>query len=692
MSNAVASGGLVYTGWNDDCLRALNATTGTLMWQYTTGDTVWSDPAVSNGVVYFGSFDDCVYALNATNGSLKWIYRTGAWVWSSPTVNGGIVYIGSEDGFAYALNATTGKLVWRFNTGSEVEGHSAIVGSVYPAVVLFESWDSVYALSLTTGAFVAQFETGTPGVSSPAASGAVVFVVSDDTYIYAFNLIPRTWLSVSISPTFAYMNLSQSLTFTSSVSGGTGLYSCQWYLNGSAVPRATSAWWAFTAMSVGSYTVYVKVSDSQYNIAGDKVIVQTATSKTAIVSVSRALAVTISPMSVTLDIGQSLTFNSNVSGDIPPYSYLWWLNGVVVRGATSASWTFTPSSTGSYAVWVMVTDLVSVTATSNNAIVTVSSEPSVIVSPTSATLYVNRSMTFTSAIHGGSSPYAYQWYLNGNSVSGGTSSSWAFTPSSAGSYTVYANVTDRAGYSVESNAACIFVFTTPSVVISPSSAAIYGGQFQQFTSNVTGGIASSFCSYSYQWYLNGSTVSGATNPTWTFTSFSSGFYTVYLEVTDELGTLAKSNTANITVNTYAGQLFHDIGITNITSSKIASLVEVRGRGILFIVGCSLTVNVTLKNEGNYTETFNVTAYGTHVWDGYKFPMYTFTNVTLAPGSTVTLTTTVILNIGDYITLSAYASPVVGETHTSDNTYTSFIVLAGPIVVFSLRACWRAIPI
>ena len=79
--------------------------------------------------------------------------------------------------------------------------------------------------------------------------------------------------------------------------------------------------------------------------------------------------------------------------------------------------------------------------------------PSVSVSPASVVVAVGRSQLFTSSVSGGTSPYSYQWYLNGLAVSGATNSSWTFTPASSGSYTVYVNTTDKTGSRGKSNIA-----------------------------------------------------------------------------------------------------------------------------------------------------------------------------------------------------------------------------------------------
>jgi hypothetical protein len=104
LSSPAVAAGLVYAGSVDNKVYALNATTGTPIWNYTTGGTVVS-PAVAGGVVFVGSADYRVYALNTTTGALIWNYTTGSWVNSSPAVAGGVVFVGSADGTVYAFGS-----------------------------------------------------------------------------------------------------------------------------------------------------------------------------------------------------------------------------------------------------------------------------------------------------------------------------------------------------------------------------------------------------------------------------------------------------------------------------------------------------------------------------------------------------------------------------------------------------------
>jgi hypothetical protein len=100
---------------------------------------------------------------------------------------------------------------------------------------------------------------------------------------------------------------------------------------------------------------------------------------------------------------------------------------------------------------------------------------------------------------------------------------------------------------------------------------------------------------------------------------------------------------------------HDVAVTNLTSAK-----TVIGQGY-----CG-NLTVTVQNQGNFTETFKVTVYAN------KTAIATFTNITLTSGNSKTITftwNTTGFAKGNY-TISAYATPVPGETDTADNTYTN----------------------
>ncbi len=100
------------------------------------------------------------------------------------------------------------------------------------------------------------------------------------------------------------------------------------------------------------------------------------------------------------------------------------------------------------------------------------------------------------------------------------------------------------------------------------------------------------------------------------------------------------------------RLSRDIAITNISTSK--TIVE---------QGYFVFINITVENQGSYTETVNVTTY----YD--ESPIGTQTLITLTSGSSTTLTA--LWNITDIAkgnyTIKAHITPLPYETDTTDNT-------------------------
>jgi hypothetical protein len=353
----------------------------------------------------------------------------------------------------------------------------------------------------------------------------------------AVNPVP----SVAISPNSTVLDVGLSKAFTSSVHNGTSPYSYQWYWsNGTEVQGANSSAWTFSPTHPGSYSIYVNTTDS---------VGITVESNTATITVNPALSVnmSISPSSVIMDAGQTQLFTSNVSvsGGTPPYAYQWYLGHNPVSRARNSTWAFTPTPSGSYEVYLKLNDSVGAVAASNNVTVTVNGPVSVAISPGSAALDVGQSKTLASTISAGTSPYSYQWYLNGTAISGETSISYKFTPLFHGLYDFYVNVTDRMGVEAKSNTVTITVNPVPSVNISPSPVSLDAGQSQLFDSIVTNGTSP----YTRQWYLNGTAIVNATDSSYNFTPSSRGHYNFYVSVTDSAGVTVESNIATVTVNT-----------------------------------------------------------------------------------------------------------------------------------------------
>ena len=342
--------------------------------------------------------------------------------------------------------------------------------------------------------------------------------------------------NVAIGPVSVNLTVGNTQQFTSTVAGGLAPYAYQWYYsNGTAISGSTASTLVYKANFTGTYSIYLNVNDSlDYEVQ----------SNTAILNIYSHPTVTISPASVNMTVNTLYTFSSTSIGGLGPYTYQWYLNGSEVPGAIGDSWAFNVTTAGTYMIYMRITDNLTAIVQSNTATARVASQLIVKITPTQLKMYVGQSQTFSSSVSGGMAPYACQWYLNDNAVSGASSQNWNFTPTSSGNYTVYLRVTDTLNFKVQSNIATeITVYSQLTVSISPTSVNITVGNPQTFTSNVSGGAQP----YTYQWYLNGSIVSSANSSSWTYTPNALGNFAVYLVVRDNNTQSTQSNFATVQV-------------------------------------------------------------------------------------------------------------------------------------------------
>lgn len=98
-------------------------------WKFQTGGAITSSPVVAAGMVFVGSTNGYLYAINATTGTKIWEFWIGPDI-NSPTVAHGKVFITSTSGTAFALDMQTGLEVWSKSLGEEAGfGAPLIVGS-----------------------------------------------------------------------------------------------------------------------------------------------------------------------------------------------------------------------------------------------------------------------------------------------------------------------------------------------------------------------------------------------------------------------------------------------------------------------------------------------------------------------------------------------------------------------------------
>ena len=201
---AAISDGVLYFGSRDGHLYAVDAQSGQERWKFQAGSLILSRPAVADGVVYFGAagrdlLDLHLYALDAQSGQERWRFETaGRFRVSSPAVADGVVYF-ADNRYLYAVDVQSGEERWRFQAdGRPREQRGAYEQSdlfspvVSDGVVYVGSNDTyLYAVDAQSGQTKWKFQAGGGFYggfwSSAAISGGVVYVSNDDGYLHALD-------------------------------------------------------------------------------------------------------------------------------------------------------------------------------------------------------------------------------------------------------------------------------------------------------------------------------------------------------------------------------------------------------------------------------------------------------------------------------------------------------------------------
>jgi hypothetical protein len=355
------------------------------------------------------------------------------------------------------------------------------------------------------------------------------------------------------------------------------------------------------------------------------------------------LTVSISPASAIIDVGQQVSFSSTVSGGTPPYSYQWYLNGSAVSGATSSSWIFTLASVGYYQVYVNVTDSCSTLVKSNVAGVTVNPALSVSILPASSVIILGQSVTFSSTVSGGTTPYSYKWYLNDTEISGATSPSWIFTPTSTGYYLVSLKVTDAASATKLSNEADLTVnprtYTLTIVTTAGGTTNPAPGTYTYIEGTNIQVNATPNANYKFvYWELDGS-YNSTNNPTTVLMNANHTLKAVFATITY---TLTITTTTGGTTSPAPGTYTYDSGSSvNVTALPSANyffdhwLLDGSPAGTANPISVLMNNNRTLQaifSLINYTLTITTTAGGTTnpAPGTYTFASGSSVNVTAMP--------------------------------------------------------------
>ena len=111
----VYSSGVIYVANAKGNVMALDAASGTTLWQVDTKSRLGAGPGVGDGMVLVGSREGEVIALAANDGKEQWRGKVTSEVLSIPATAAGVVVARAIDGRLFGLSALNGERLWTYD-------------------------------------------------------------------------------------------------------------------------------------------------------------------------------------------------------------------------------------------------------------------------------------------------------------------------------------------------------------------------------------------------------------------------------------------------------------------------------------------------------------------------------------------------------------------------------------------------
>jgi large repetitive protein len=398
---------------------------------------------------------------------------------------------------------------------------------------------------VVTGQTTSSYTVGNAILSAVTVSN--VYVKVTNTLSGCVDSSATTVVTVGVAPPASIsqpdtVNACFGIPYTLNANAGPGL-TYQWYLNNTLIPGATTA--NYIPSVTGSYTVRVYSSPSCYGLSNSVYFIINPLPNATISTASGGFAICQN---------DTLTMNANLGSG---YTYQWKMNGAAIAGASTT--TFKTGSAGNYSV--IVTSIYGCPKESNPVTVVVNPLPTATVTPTAAQNLCTGTSGTLFANTG--SNLSYQWKLNNTNISGQTSSS--ITSNLGGNYTVEVTNTITGCKNMSTPPVAFILKPIPVAVATP----LTGTSFCQGNSTVIS--ATSTYGNTYQWYMNGNLIAGATAATYSATQ--AGSYTVVIQ---RDGCTNTSNAVSTTVLPYINPVAVAVGNTQICNGDSVTLYTQAG--------------------------------------------------------------------------------------------------------------------
>lgn len=485
------------------------------------GNIYWLNSGSDSGVNI--AYPYYPVSINSSTGISDLTLEAGASAQLSVSASGSNLNYFWFDTEGYAAGANGGKI----KKGISDSSTAVLVGTLF-------SGSSSYYYYENSGSF---------GVTVWNVGSVATLTANLTIKIAPPTIITQPKSIISVAGQTTVFSVFCTSTATRPIFAGAPTFSYVWKLNGIPIPDAPDSN-KYTisntrSADVGNYSVTITETNQSYGS-------NSVTSATAALTVIPPVApvITTQPQALSVKVAASATLCVTATG-APDPTYQWKKDGVAITGATSATYTLSSVAIKDAGDYTVVVTNSAGSVISNAATLTITATviaPAITTQPVPVTV-ISGAAASMSVVASGTAPLAYQWYLDGSTISGANAATYTLPSAStrdAGSYTCV--ISNSAG-SVTSSAASLTVNTSPTITTQPTTQTVIAGSAVTLSVNATGNPA-----VSYQWRKDGVNLNGATSNTLSLpsvTSANAGSYTCV--ITNSIGSVT-TNVATLTVN------------------------------------------------------------------------------------------------------------------------------------------------
>ena len=198
-SRPLLYGGVVFTGFSDGTLAALEAKNGRALWDFPISFArgtseidrladIDTNPLLVSDFIYVSSYQDITHALNIKQQRIEWSVDVSSF--NSLAYDAAHLYISDKSGVVHQIDRASGKKLWS-QDGLKLFSVSAPI-SVGPFVVVADGKSNLYVMNKSDGSYAGRHGIGAKTiVGEPVADADTIFFMDSSGNVQSLSVAPK---------------------------------------------------------------------------------------------------------------------------------------------------------------------------------------------------------------------------------------------------------------------------------------------------------------------------------------------------------------------------------------------------------------------------------------------------------------------------------------------------------------------